>query len=73
MKIGNAAFELADLRAEQEREHGIDRARQAVSESGSAICIDCEEQIEPARRLAAPFARRCFRCQTLHERQARGL
>ena len=30
-------------------------------------CIDCEERIPEARRLAAPGCQRCIGCQTLHE------
>lgn len=33
-----------------------------------AACIDCGEDIEPARMQAAPFARRCIACQEQYER-----
>jgi len=70
MKIGNAGFELADLRAEQERDHGIGRARYAVRRTGGHVCTDCGEAIEPERRDAAPFAIRCIDCQIIYERGA---
>lgn len=69
MKLGNAAFELADQRAEQEREAGVQAARHFVGQRGSPICIDCGEPIEEARRAAAPFARRCIDCAKLSERR----
>lgn len=34
-------------------------------------CIDCEEEIDPARLGANPRAMRCIDCQTRHERIAR--
>lgn len=71
MRIGNFGFELAEHRAAQERDAGVARVQAAVKAEGSVICIDCPDEIEPARRLAAPFAKRCFRCQTLYEKDMR--
>ena len=34
------------------------------------VCVDCEESISPARLHAQPTAKRCHRCQTLHEQGA---
>jgi len=33
------------------------------------LCIDCGEEIEPARLDAKPDARRCIDCQEIHERR----
>lgn len=71
MKLGNFAMELADLRAEQERDAGIARATAAMRVAGELICIGCKEEIELARRLAYPAARRCIECQTRLERRRR--
>lgn len=71
MKIGNFAMELADYRAEQEREAGIRRAREAINGAGAIMCIDCPDEIEPARRRACPSAERCSTCQTRFERNRR--
>lgn len=71
MRLGNFAYELADLRAEQERETGIRRASAAVSRPGQRWCIDCTEEIDEARRKAAPFARRCITCAQILERSGR--
>ncbi|MCK9549614.1 TraR/DksA C4-type zinc finger protein [Aquamicrobium sp.] len=68
MKLGNAAFDLADQRAEQERETGIRAARAALAREGSPICMGCGEEIDPERRAALPSARRCLHCQQRLER-----
>ncbi|MGO4558308.1 TraR/DksA C4-type zinc finger protein [Mesorhizobium sp. 2RAF21] len=68
MKLGNFAFELADLRTEQERATGIRAAQAALAGQGSPICLACEEEIEPERRLALPSAKRCLACQQRLER-----
>ncbi|WP_370633414.1 TraR/DksA C4-type zinc finger protein [Nitratireductor sp. B36] len=69
MKLGNAAFELAELRTAQERDAGISRARAAVNARGRTFCVDCDEPISSARRQAMPSADRCLACQTKKERQ----
>ena len=71
MKLGNFAMELADLRAEQERDAGVARATAALRAVGELVCVGCKEEIEPARRLAYPAARRCIECQTRIERRRR--
>jgi len=38
---------------------------------GSEYCVDCGDDIEPARRKAVPKATRCIDCQTKHERTYR--
>ncbi len=68
MKLGNFAFELADLRAEQERQAGIDRASKAVREVGAIDCVRCGDPIDKERRQAMPSARRCIDCQLGVER-----
>jgi len=70
VKMGNSAFDLAELRAEQERDAAIATAHNTVGRIGSLVCVDCTEDIEEARRLAAPFAQRCIECQNLHERKS---
>lgn len=69
--MGNFAFELADLRAEQEREAGIRRAQKAVTGSGTVMCVDCPRQIEPARKAALPNAETCIACAQRRERLMR--
>ncbi|MDO5643629.1 MAG: TraR/DksA C4-type zinc finger protein [Paracoccus sp. (in: a-proteobacteria)] len=62
-------FDLAERLAQAERDAGAGRAIAAVASRGSAICHDCGEHIEPARRKAAPFATRCLNCQQHSERE----
>lgn len=68
MKIGNFAHELADMRAEQEREAGIAAARKPLKQAGTFDCVRCGEEIEAERRAAMPSARRCVDCQEGFER-----
>ncbi|WP_320194727.1 TraR/DksA C4-type zinc finger protein [Agrobacterium rosae] len=63
---GNAAFDLAAERTEQEREAKIAAASAAVAVQGTIICQDCQSRIPDQRRAAAPFARRCIECQESH-------
>lgn len=71
MKMGNSAFELAEHRAEQEREAGIGRATAALRVEGKFYCVACGDEIDPARRKAFPAARRCIDCQERIERKRR--
>ena len=73
MEGGNKGHDLADLRAEQERDAGIAAASAALMCSGSDVCVRCGEEIEPERLEAMPSARRCVDCQNIIEReQSRG-
>ncbi|MCM0751935.1 molecular chaperone DnaK [Brucella pseudogrignonensis] len=69
METGNKAHELADLRAEQEREAGISAAQNALQQNGFTVCISCGDDIDIERREALPSARRCLDCQERLERQ----
>ncbi|MES5046499.1 TraR/DksA C4-type zinc finger protein [Rhizobium nepotum] len=68
---GNAAFEQADLRAEQEREAAIADASRTLRSPGTIQCEDCPNDIPRERRTALPSATRCIRCQTRHEQKQR--
>ncbi len=68
LTLGNAAYDLADALAEQERETAILAARIALAQSGSAICVACHEEIDAERRAALPSAKRCLSCQQRLER-----
>lgn len=65
---GNAAFEQAELRAEQEREAAIADASRTLRGPGTMQCEDCGSDIASERRLALPSATRCIVCQTMLER-----
>ena len=65
MDEADIANELAQLRLEQGVSHI--RAAAAVTEAGDGICIDCDEDIPPARMKAKPGALRCISCQVDYE------
>jgi len=69
--MGNFDFEMADLRAEQEREAGIRRARGALGGAGMDFCKECELEIEPARKAALPSADTCIGCAQRREQLRR--
>lgn len=62
-----ALFELAAVRAEQERDAGIRSASAALSMPGTIDCVSCGEEIPEGRRSANPSATRCIECQTFLE------
>lgn len=68
---GNALFDLAEIRAEEEREAQIKRATAALKQSGSVECEDCGGAIAETRRRALPSATRCFDCQQRFEQRTR--
>ncbi len=45
----------------------IDAALQRMRQHHYGRCLDCEEDIEPARLMAFPTAKRCVDCQSLRE------
>lgn len=47
----------------------VARVQAEVSGQGGGTCDDCGEEIEAARKVAAPFARRCVGCQEVRERR----
>ncbi|MBP0439452.1 TraR/DksA C4-type zinc finger protein [Tianweitania sediminis] len=69
--VSNAALELADFRAEEERRIFVERAQAQVRTQGTIECQDCMLPIDDERRGAAPFARRCIDCQRIHEKALR--
>lgn len=66
--------DIVDRAEEREailREDGIARVRGAVAAPGSAVCSDCGDAIDPARRAAMPAATRCSCCQQDFEHHER--
>jgi phage/conjugal plasmid C-4 type zinc finger TraR family protein len=64
-------IELAEARVGQERDAGLARVRAQLMGQGADACIDCDDPIPEARRLALPSARRCAGCQTAFEEKLR--
>ncbi len=59
----------AELKVEMGVAARVAQVQGALAGQGSEECEDCGEAIEPARRMAAPFAVRCVHCQAAAERQ----
>jgi RNA polymerase-binding transcription factor DksA len=64
-------FDLASLRADQEREAGVARVRAFVAARAGRLVCDCGAEISEARRAAYPNARECIDCATFSERRRR--
>ncbi|MBN9078210.1 MAG: hypothetical protein BGN87_06330 [Rhizobiales bacterium 65-79] len=65
-------FDLAALRADQERTAGVARIQAALRPRGlGRLVCDCGAEISPARRAAYPGTDRCFDCASLGERRRR--
>lgn len=67
--MSEADFELAELRAEQERDASVGEVRAQLARTGTLECRDCGCSISLARRNAYPAAIRCAECQTDFERE----
>jgi DnaK suppressor protein len=65
------AFTLARLGENQRRElQQIDAAIARIDAGEYGICKDCEQEIDPRRLAALPYALLCTECATRHERAA---
>ena len=65
------AFTLARLGENQRRElQQIDAAIARVDAGEYGICRDCDEEIDPRRLAALPYALLCTECATRDERAA---
>jgi len=62
-------LEYAQGAVQAEQERSIQQVSCALNTRGRIDCVDCGEEIEPARREAAPFAVRCITCQQMTERR----
>jgi len=65
------AFTLARLGENQRRElQQIDAAIARIDAGEYGICKDCEQEIDPRRLAALPYALLCTECATRNERAA---
>ncbi len=65
-------LEHAQALEQAERDAATQAAQRACAVVGSAVCVDCDEPIESARREAVPSAMRCFDCQRIFEHRKKG-
>ncbi|HEY9381391.1 MAG TPA: TraR/DksA family transcriptional regulator, partial [Burkholderiales bacterium] len=79
IEAGDAA--MADLLshtnlAESQRDwnelQAIEAALARIADGSYGICVQCGNEIEPARLKVQPTAIRCMRCQEAHERTYAG-
>lgn len=61
LRVLQAGHSAAELRA-------VAAARRRIDEGTYGICVDCADEIEPARLTAQPTAERCLECQRKDER-----
>lgn len=60
--------DIANDLAQQRLDQDVSRIlATAVTEEGDGICVDCDEDIPPARMKAKPGALRCISCQEDYE------
>lgn len=64
-------FDLASLRADQERDAGVARIQTFVAARTGRLVCDCGAEISAARRAAYPGTDKCIDCATFRERQRR--
>lgn len=58
---------LGFIETARTRVHQIDRALEQMDEGTYGTCIDCGEQIPPARLEVRPLSVRCVACASEHE------
>ena len=68
-QTAHEAFTLSRLGETQRREIGqIDAALERLAAGGYGVCGDCEQDIDPRRLAALPYALLCRECATRRER-----
>jgi phage/conjugal plasmid C-4 type zinc finger TraR family protein len=71
METMSCEFDFAQAMEQREREAVIARLRSTVNAGcGSPVCLECGDDIEPARLKVMPNARHCVDCQSARERKA---
>jgi DnaK suppressor protein len=58
---------------EQQQLAEVDAALARLSNGEYGVCEQCEEEIEPGRLEALPWARRCFQCESQFEKAHRAV
>lgn len=65
-------LDLADIDRDLEELRDVEDALARMEQATYAVCSDCRTLIPFERLTAYPTAKRCFRCQTLHEKTYAG-
>jgi len=61
---------LAVLAQSRQQLEQVETALRRVEEGVYGLCVDCGEQIDPARLKALPYALLCVNCQEWREKMA---
>lgn len=61
--------DYAIVRQDVEDVRDIDAARRRIAAGTYGDCVDCDVEIGYQRLLAYPTAKRCIRCQQVHEQK----
>ena len=67
----NRAISFATREKLMERVHRLSAALDRLNAGEHGVCVECAEQISPARLQAVPEVQTCVRCQDRIERFAR--
>jgi DnaK suppressor protein len=68
-QLEHEAYTLARLGENQRRElQQIDAAMARIDAGEYGLCMDCEQEIDPRRLAALPYALLCTECATRQER-----
>jgi RNA polymerase-binding protein DksA len=59
---------LAEIDRDLDELRAVDAATLRIADGSYGTCEECGLKIEFDRLQAAPFATRCFQCQSVHER-----
>lgn len=58
------ALAVHSIDSNRERRILVQAALERISEGDYGLCLDCEDEINPKRLAAAPWARLCIGCQS---------
>ena len=64
--------DLAESQRDANELQAIEAALARIADGSYGICVQCGNEIEPARLKVQPTAIRCIRCQEAHERTYAG-
>jgi RNA polymerase-binding transcription factor DksA len=65
-------LDLAEIDRDLEELRDVEDALARMEQTTYGVCSDCRTLIPLERMTAYPTAKRCFRCQTLHEKTYAG-
>lgn len=61
-------LDLAEIDQDIEELRDAEAALERIRQDAYGVCLDCQAAIPYERLTAYPTAKRCYRCQTIHEK-----